>query len=764
MTIKMKPKYWHILFGISIILSVILAGCGNKESQNTSNKQAPAIASDGKTQTAEETVYIPEYVILPEYDFINRAIFYNDYIYFAAADYLQYGSFEWAQKGLYKIDQDSTVPEQLDVPLEPGAKIQAMTTDREGNLYLVLGNDNTIKEVDGDIFIRILKLNSSGQSAGTFDVTSAFNHLTFKFISFISVDQNGNILLVSENSKEIVAFSQEGTFLSRTEASGLIMTLQEGRGKTLVGFLSGSGVDVAEFDSRRQTFGQTYKKVGKIGNFSIAGESENGFLINSGGIVYEYNIQTGQQQKIFDWLSCDLNDGEISCVKQLEDGRFWALNNSYGRLESVFLRKAQPGEDIYAGKEFLTVYMMYAFSDPSIEYEIVRFNKVSQDYRFELIMDNEQFADSVERLNLDMIAGGGPDIIIFPLTGSLYDYSSKQFSMETYAQKGALENLYEYLDADPEINREDYLENILKAFETDGKLCVLPLSFQIDTIFTRSSVSSAKNGWTLDEMMNYISAQPENREFIGGVPASGSAPFFNLSSQKELLNICLRANMDQLLREENGQYVFDIELMQELLKFSNQMPVYEQPPTAYLPPGEVDILQDLWFSSPGAYIALNTHMQEPLTITGYPGAEGSESFAASRMAVGINANCRNKDVAWEFLRTFLLEERQNHCPGWGMPIHKNAFEKNIENDIEYLKTNYSVSDEEARQQMNAAREMIAGITTMTLDTPAHAIIREEAEYYFQGGKSAEEVTDIIANRVLLYMNEMDSSPPGLSPR
>ena len=41
---------------------------------------------------------------------------------------------------------------------------------------------------------------------------------------------------------------------------------------------------------------------------------------------------------------------------------------------------------------------------------------------------------------------------------------------ENLGAKGALVDLYEFIDADEDINRDDFVQSILRAMEYDGKL------------------------------------------------------------------------------------------------------------------------------------------------------------------------------------------------------------------------------------------------------------------------------------------------------
>lgn len=143
-------------------------------------------------------------------------------------------------------------------------------------------------------------------------------------------------------------------------------------------------------------------------------------------------------------------------------------------------------------------------------------------------------------------------------------------------------------------------------------------------------------------------------------------------------------------------------------------------------------------------------------------------------ALAINANSPNKEGVWEFFSFLLGEEAQ--LGSGGVPVSRRAFDAWAEGQKEqfaggreihlshretlsdgtsvivgeFVYTEADVSDEiveEYRGMMEDARP-IPICTAFIL-----AIISEEAEDYFQGNKSPEEVSRLITNRVQLYLDE-----------
>ncbi|MCD8325913.1 MAG: hypothetical protein LUC90_04265 [Lachnospiraceae bacterium] len=79
----------------------------------------------------------------------------------------------------------------------------------------------------------------------------------------------------------------------------------------------------------------------------------------------------------------------------------------------------------------------------------------------------------ITRLNNEILTGEGPDLFFNDIAGS--------FDFDSYAKQGMLADFYELMEADPDFERSDYLENVFEAFETDGGLYELVPEFQLYT-------------------------------------------------------------------------------------------------------------------------------------------------------------------------------------------------------------------------------------------------------------------------------------------
>ncbi|MDR2572158.1 MAG: extracellular solute-binding protein, partial [Oscillospiraceae bacterium] len=145
------------------------------------------------------------------------------------------------------------------------------------------------------------------------------------------------------------------------------------------------------------------------------------------------------------------------------------------------------------------------FSNDMISRTVSDFNKLSPKYEIEIKEYMGQrgvdFIGALDAYNLDLITGNIPDITAIHIIASM--------PLRSYFDKGVFADLYEFFDADPDINREDYVDSVLKALETDGKLYTMAPSFEIDTLIGKKSVVGADMGWTWDEFFALLDKNPE---------------------------------------------------------------------------------------------------------------------------------------------------------------------------------------------------------------------------------------------------------------
>ena len=153
-------------------------------------------------------------------------------------------------------------------------------------------------------------------------------------------------------------------------------------------------------------------------------------------------------------------------------------------------------------------------------------------------------------------------------------------------------------------------------------------------------------------------------------------------------------------------------------------------------------------------------------ICGFLFDDGCYAASFPTYTLAINANSQHKEGAWEFISFLLSEQSQSQNLDSSIrPVHRETFEtwmqekviyelttKHIRDGVLYTPPYYGADISEEKQA--EYRQAVEDARPLPLRTrPILTIIQEEAENYFNGSKSAEEVSKIVNNRVQLYLNE-----------
>lgn len=138
----------------------------------------------------------------------------------------------------------------------------------------------------------------------------------------------------------------------------------------------------------------------------------------------------------------------------------------------------------------------------------------------------------------------------------------------------------------------------------------------------------------------------------------------------------------------------------------------------------------------------------------------------------ISANSQQQDEAWQFVRQFLTEEYQTSSELYSMPVLKSAFlakaakatERSYWTDEngnkEYYDDYWTINGEQVvlepftQEEVEEICQFIYGVNrTAYYNEEIRNIIIEDAEAFFSGQRSAQEVAGIIQSRAQVYINE-----------
>ena len=357
----------------------------------------------------------------------------------------------------------------------------------------------------------------------------------------------------------------------------------------------------------------------------------------------------------------------------------------------------------------------------------------------------------------------GMDALVMDITtGSIPDIYLLGRDMEPMllTRKGYLEDLYPYMDADPQMGRDAFYEPLLRAMEYRGGLYELPGWFYVNTCIARKSTVGGAENWNF-ETLNRL------REKSGC-----QMLFLNNWNHDRMFELLLLTHLysSKLIDWETGVCSFDSPLYIALLKAAAEFPPQEDPDywqygadLQAAPELPSALLQETW--STDCWVPpLNcweSYGTEDYVFLGYPEL-GTVFDAAGSLA--ISAYSLHKPECWDFIKFYV-----NGCLD-GHEESFNVLSRNMEANYDRMIERASTKDAYWPDDVpwENLLEKFAGIeplmrefmqqvddctAVLRQDRSIDKIVQTEAARYFAGETSAEQCAANIQSRARIYLAE-----------
>ena len=534
-------------------------------------------------------------------------------------------------------------------------------------------------------------------------------------------------------------------------------------------------------DKAAKGWGAEYPLPPNGGNI-YTGSQKYIFYYDNGDSLYGFNKETKAGEKILSWSAANINKDELMFFTFLEDGRIVAMTRSWGMygddmtMELAILTEA----DASVLKDKVTLTYATQYLGYEERNKIIDFNKSSDKYRIEIkdyseFNTAEDYKAGLTKLNTEIAAGNVPDIL-----------NVSGLPIQQYGAKGLLEDLWPYIDNDPDLGRDAIMENVFKAAEQDGKLYQVFSTFSIQTVVGATKVVGDRMSWTLDDLQAALATMPE-----------GCTIFGEGDTKAGMLSNVLAQNMDAFVDWSTGQCSFDSEDFISLLEFCNSFPLeydwnnvdweeYEDDNTRVMN-GKQMLLNAYLYDLGDSLQMYEVVFNGDYSFIGFPQEDGSvgSSFSLGN-GIAMSSTCKDKEGAWSFMRECLVPQYANvdeeyMIGGYNLSTNKADFEKMVEmamkkeyqldvngnqvldengQPIEVPKYSYGFNDlmvdvyattQEQYDQFMALYNAIDSISTY--DENIYNIVNEVAGGYFNGDKTVQDTAKQIQDRVTLYVNE-----------
>ncbi|MBQ7765384.1 MAG: extracellular solute-binding protein [Lachnospiraceae bacterium] len=471
--------------------------------------------------------------------------------------------------------------------------------------------------------------------------------------------------------------------------------------------------------------------------------------------IYGYSFEAGESELLLkdEQVNYDGYVGLFSTVYIESRESLWGIVSH--TFEGNILGHMYPSPD--AGDISDRTVIRYVKLDPwqfSIQSEIADFNASNTEYYIETV-DLSGEEDPLGTLSNRIAAGEQFDFV---------ELSSVEYT--SLANKGVFEDLNPYIANSETVNLENLEETFLNALEMDGALYEVAPYCYFYTICANTEyleqvgVKDAENGWNREQYIAYmrtVAPKASGVQLLANALPMDINSFVNYSdgicdfTNEDFYSLLESCSVGQTAdMEDNYEYVSELNTFRE-----NHFLVLT------LTPNYICEVQN--------YIRQSGDM----ALIGYPSEDGNgRALLSPALSFGMFAHSEHKDVVWDFLEVFLSYEYQKKYEiNFGaLATRKDVVDEMFAmmSDTEnfgdaYLYGQNCILGEDfgtvvveplTAEEVAEMETLIYGANERyQIKDTIYNIIMEEAAAYFMGQKSAEEVAEIIENRVSIYLEE-----------
>lgn len=686
-------------------------------------------------------------------------------------DFMEYGSDVAVLDIAGKGDQVYVLLEIRSWEDEPEDNTQKQ---KSSNYYQVFScmADGSGKAVSEEIhlpersgYVNELHLSDSGCVAALFhsdtdDTVSLMFWDGFHDIHWEKKVASGGYLFLQEDGFVILARSGEGRVANSYDAQGELTGSVEVDGEIFSNFrncfaLPDNRFLVITTDSTGMPYAESYDPQTGQGERKALPDDFLRYRIFQGTVadivlcdstgVYQLDLDGSAPKEILDLVDADLDINGFQIARQIDATHFAGIFNMGGIVKLGLFDRSEVPE---GSRKQIIVLGTMSEPDADLRSRIISFNRTNSQYRITIkqYVAYDKKLSALTQLNNDIISGKMPDILLI----------DDSMPLQSYISKGLLADIGKLIEEDEELDSGQFMENVFDAFCVDGILYYVVPAFAVDTLVAKQSRVGDRTGWNQEEFSAVAAGLPGDTEVISETSRYGYL--------EDYMRVCGR----EYVNTDQKKCNFQSEAFVSALQFAATLPEYAERADydentfdsryianrALLQPVTIRRVRDLAQQISGC-------IGEEIAYVGYP-AESREGSCIRIYGSGfvLSGQGSGLEGAWEFVRYFLTADYQrNEMYDGGLPVRQDIFDEKAQEAVTY-EGHCFVSDElillapMTQEQIDRAVGFIKGLHNPAFeDAVIMNIIREEAECFFQGQRTAEDAAGLIQNRAQLYMSE-----------
>ena len=362
--------------------------------------------------------------------------------------------------------------------------------------------------------------------------------------------------------------------------------------------------------------------------------------------------------------------------------------------------------------------------------------------------DGFSVSDAIRKLNTEIMADEGPDIIVLD-----------NLPVEEYISKGVLEPVTDIVNE----KKNEIFFNMIEGYNKESEIFCVPTTFHIPVIIGNSEVVSAESSnAVIDQMEQQESPVLTRQDF----PYAAMYMFVTSDMvEKDGMNEeKLTAYYNDLLRLKEMGNVTDKIVGESDYSMNQTVDIF--------PYGESDVPSDIYFGEAKAgvgqiayadsYIKLNSARKQADIQFDYLNKSGGNYYIPTEV-LGINSRSSSKDAAKEFLSLYLTEEVQN-TNTMGFSINRNSMRNSaaVTDSPQYYSTIYKNLEDTSgldlytlsTDEFNELLQFVESADTpVQVDAVVTETVMEQADKILYEGLDVQTAVQTVCDKINLYLKE-----------
>jgi ABC-type glycerol-3-phosphate transport system substrate-binding protein len=510
----------------------------------------------------------------------------------------------------------------------------------------------------------------------------------FYIDSIVPTDEG--ILVASSEGVDLYS-AEDGSFVEskcavpQEQVTGIIRVLHDGT--VIMVDDTGASTKILSFNASNGKFTDSITMpVAMSGASVFAGKQYDVYLASEDGI-FGAKLGSDTLTPVVNFVNSDLALEGVSSILELDDGRM--AIQAYGAevvLDTYILQPIKP-EDVKDKKE-LTLAGYYVSYD--VRNQVIAFNKESTDYRiniqdysqYDLAEDDYDSSTGMSKMNTDLVSGNIPDILVM----------NEYMPVSNYISKGMLEDLTDRYEKDAEIDKSDFMQNVIDAFKTDGRMYMIVPGFTVTGVAGKAKYIGDGSDLTIKKAVDIASKMGLNETGV-----------FGMMDCESVLSYAIEFSGDQFIDMDSHTCDFNNDRFRELLEFAKKFPqqIEEDESVDYSTQYLADkaLLGIQFINTPFDYYYMTRQLYGDIdmTVTGFPSENNKGPAVAPSAEIGISSSTSDPDGCWQFVRRFLMEEYQSSLDSC-LPISKKAIKAQGQAVIDSFEEQNAELEEELNAQ------------------------------------------------------------------